>query len=147
MTRIVRVGSEEEVCFQLANYLRLRHPGLAHHFDYGSGLKMTMGQAVRQKRLNDRSWPDLFIAAAHDDYYGQFIEIKREGIRLTKKDGTPASPHIAEQSVRLISLSDAGYYAAFGVGYEHCVQLIERYLSKPKTHLITMGDNHEPLFA
>lgn len=56
--------TESQIQEMVADYLRLHLPDLLFHSDFGSGVKLTMGQAVRQKRLNGgrRAWPDLFIA-------------------------------------------------------------------------------------
>lgn len=136
------VGSEEDLALQLARYLRYAHSDVLFHFDYGSGLKMTMGQAVRQKRLNERSWPDLFIAvptrcepllAAEGDtpalqQHGLFLELKRAGTRLRKRNGDWASNHLAEQAATLERLRAAGYGAEFAVGIDEAVRLIDNYL-------------------
>lgn len=131
------VGSEEELCFQLASYLRYSHPDVLFHFDFGSGTKLSMTQAVRQKRMNARSWPDLFVAKpryyhSHDDkfleYGGLFLELKREGTKLRKLDGSWVSPHVAEQDAVLEQLAESGYVAQFAVGLDHAIELIESYL-------------------
>lgn len=56
--------SEADLQIQVADYLRLRYPDVMFHSDFGSGVKLTPGQAVRQKRQNGgrRAWPDIFIA-------------------------------------------------------------------------------------
>lgn len=56
--------SESDLQIQVADYLRLRYPDVIFHSDFGSGVKLTPGQAVRQKRQNGgrRAWPDIFIA-------------------------------------------------------------------------------------
>lgn len=48
----------------VADYLRLQYPHVLFHSDFGAGLKLTPGQAAKQKRQNGgrRAWPDLFIA-------------------------------------------------------------------------------------
>ncbi len=135
-----QVNSEDALSFRIAEYLRTYHPGVLFHWDYGSGLKMTMGQAVRQKRLNKRSWPDLFIAqpAYLDEggtltgelcYHGLFIELKREGTRLKKANGMYANEHVTEQAMTLELLQDAGYIAQFAVGYEAATEIIDSYLA------------------
>jgi hypothetical protein len=111
---------------------------LLWHFDYGSGLKMTMSQAARQKRLNRKSWPDLFIANPVDIRHGQsrsgaypglFLELKREGTRIYKRDGLlVANEHIKEQAAVLQELRDQGYAADFAVGLDDAIEKIDNYL-------------------
>lgn len=129
--------TESQIQEMVADYLRFRHPDVLFHSDFGSGVKLTMGQAVRQKRLNGgrRAWPDLFIAQPkfihvnHGQWqHGLFIELKKEGIRLKKKNGEWASDHIAEQAKVLGELRNAGYIAEFAVGYDEAVAIIDNYL-------------------
>lgn len=56
--------SESDLQIQVADYLRLRYPDVMFHSDFGSGVKLTPGQAVKQKRQNGgrRAWPDMVIA-------------------------------------------------------------------------------------
>ena len=130
---VKKFNSEEMLHLQVADYLRYFYPHALFHSDFGSGIKLTMGQAVRQKRLNGgrRAWPDLFIA---DDggrkALGLFIELKRDGERIYKKDGSPASDHIAEQQAVGIELMKRGYKFEFGVGFEATKKIIDNYLGK-----------------
>lgn len=134
--------TELELQAQVADYIRLRYPSVIFHSDFGSGIKLTMGQAIKQKRLNGgrRSWPDMFIAETiiskimHNDgsynaYSGLFVELKREGTRIFKKDGKlVADEHIREQYDMLHDLRARGYAAEFACGYEEAVTLIDSYM-------------------
>lgn len=144
--------TELELQAQVADYLRLQYPGVLFHSDFGSGIKLTMGQAIKQKRLQGgrRSWPDMFIAEpknvkaeckvitdgdvieeAHflEQKYGLFIELKKEGTRIFKKDGTLVSDaHICEQFDMLEQLRRRGYMAEFACGFDEAKKLIDEYL-------------------
>lgn len=144
---------ELDVQQQVADYLRLQYPHVIFHSDFGSGIKLTMGQAVKQKRLNGgrRSWPDMFIAEpknvkakckvitsgevikeAHflEQKYGLFIELKRPGVKIFKKDGTlVADEHIREQFDMLEQLRKRGYAAEFACGFDEAKKIIEEYLA------------------
>lgn len=130
---------EIEVQAMVADYLRLHYPGVLFHSDFGSGIKLTMGQVVKQKRLNGgrRAWPDMLIAEPmprcvdgswNHEYNGLFIELKKEGTRLKKRNGEWASEHIAEQSQVLQALQDRGYKADFALGFDQAKRLIDDYL-------------------
>lgn len=130
---------EIEIQAIVADYLRLHYPRVLFHSDFGSGIKLTMGQAVKQKRLNGgrRAWPDMFIAEPmpryvdgswNHEYNGLFIELKKEGTRLKKRNGEWASEHIAEQSQVLQALQDRGYKADFALGFDQARRLIDDYL-------------------
>lgn len=121
---------ESDLQVQVADYLRLRYKDVQFHSDYGSGLKLTQGQAMKQKRQNGgrRGWPDLFIAEPKNGLHGLFIELKKAGTRLKKKDGTWASDHLAEQNEMLNKLQAKGYAAYFARGYNEVKDIIDEYL-------------------
>lgn len=122
--------SEADLQVKVADYLRLQYPSVIFHSDYGSGIKLTMAQAVRQKRQNGgrRAWPDMFIAEPRGESSGIFIELKREGTRLRKKNGDFASEHIQEQAKLLEELRRKGYEAEFACGFDEAKTIIDRYL-------------------
>ena len=126
----------------IADYLRLRYPHVLFHSDYGSGIKLTPGQSRIQYRQNGgrRGWPDMFIAEPmiirrgekEYHYAGLFIELKREGTRIYKKDGVSfATSHLADQYEVLVALNRAGYLAMFAVGFDQAKQIIDEYLGCP----------------
>jgi hypothetical protein len=143
--------SEADLQVQVADYLRLQYPDVMFHSDYGSGIKLTMGQAIKQKRQNGgrRAWPDMFIAEPivresetgqfYKGYYyptkqvynGLFLELKRPGTRIFKKDGTlVANEHIREQFDILEQLRKRGYMAEFACGFDEAKRIIDGYLGK-----------------
>lgn len=127
---------EADLQVAVADYIRLKYPNALFHSDFGSGIKMTKGQAIKQKRQNGgrRGWPDMFIAEPYYGGYGLFIELKKEGTRIRKKDGSPASEHIAEQARVLTQLDERGYFAKFAVGFDEAKKIIDWYLGgKPWT--------------
>lgn len=125
---------ESDLQVQIADYLRLQYPDVLFHSDFGSGVKLTVGQAVKQKRQNGgrRAWPDMFIAetvqVSGTWYHGLFLELKKEGVRLKKKSGEWANEHIAEQANVLHQLETRGYKAEFTVGFDEAKKLIDEYL-------------------
>lgn len=148
--------TELELQAQVADYLRLQYPDVLFHSDFGSGIKLTMGQAIKQKRLQGgrRSWPDMFIAEPKnvkaeckvitdggvieearflEQKYGLFIELKKEGTRIFKKDGTLVSDaHICEQFDMLEQLRRRGYIAEFACGFDEAKKIIDEYLKPNK---------------
>lgn len=124
--------TEAQLQIQVAGYIRLRHPDVLFHSDYGSGIKLTMNQARIQKHQNGgrRAWPDIFIAEPIGISSGLFIELKREGVRILKKDGAlVADAHIREQYDLLCELEARGYKAFFAVGFEQAQYIIDSYLA------------------
>lgn len=155
--------TESELQIQVADYLRLKYPNVMFHSDFGSGVKLTPGQAAKQKRQNGgrRAWPDITVAHVKIDqcvgsrdygppffhtsspgiyldssilgderniWTGMYIELKKEGTRLRKKNGEWATEHIAEQAATLEQLRERGYCAEFAVGFEEAKKIIDEYL-------------------
>lgn len=130
--------NEHQLYEQIARYILLQYPDVCYRFDLAADLKLTIGQATKHKRLHPRrGYPDLFIAEPaprcidgswKHEWHGLFIEIKKDGTRLKKKNGEWASEHIAEQAAMLEDLEDRGYRAEFAVGFEKAVNIIDDYL-------------------
>ena len=127
---------ERDLQTKVADYIRLQYPKAIFHSDYGSGIKLTVRQATIQKRQNGfrRGWPDMFIAEKSalangaTLFSGLFLELKREGARLKKRNGEWASDHIAEQAEIIGQLNERGYLAAFAVGFDEAKEIIDKYL-------------------
>lgn len=143
---------EASVHFQVAQYLKAQYPKVIFRTDFAAGIRMTMGQAVKHKSLQaGRAYPDLFIAEAYPNsfkrakiseginrgsdgmfavkYLGLYLELKREGTRLWKKNGEPVDVHVAEQNQVLSELTYRGYKAEFAIGFDEAKKLIDEYLN------------------
>lgn len=139
---------EHDIYILIADYLRYQYPQVIYRFDLAADLKLTMGQASKHKRLQRyRGYPDLFIAetviskirqndGSYDAYSGLFVELKREGTRIFKKDGKlVADEHIREQFDMLSDLRARGYAAEFGIGFEATKELIDSYMRGEYAHI------------
>lgn len=122
--------TEADLQVQVAYYLRLQYPDVIFHSDYGSGVRLTRYQANVQRKQNGgrRAYPDMFIAKMMHGKGGLFIELKKEGTKLKKKDGTWLTSHLAEQAEMLEMLKMEGYEACFGVGFDNTKAIIDSYL-------------------
>ena len=126
--------SEKELHKAVCNYIRLQYNGTLFNSDLAGSMKLTMGQAAQLKPLrSNRGFPDIAIyeprqSLKNGSYHGLFIELKKEGERLYKKDGTPATDHIAEQLDCLLHLRKRGYAAAFAIGFMAAKQIIDSYM-------------------
>ena len=121
--------SEKRLHFQVCEYLKLQYPNVIFNTDL-SGIRLTMGQAVQAKKLrSSNGFPDLVIYENRMDYPALFIELKRKGERIYKKDGTPVNEHITEQLEMLKKLKRRGFMADFALGFEEAKELIDWYLT------------------
>lgn len=121
----------------IAVYLKLQYPAITFRTDFAAGIKMTMGQAVKHKKLqSEDKYPDLFIAEPRGGYCGLFLEIKRDVHELLNKNGSfKKSDHLDGQRAMLQKLNKKGYRARFAAGFDHAKQLIDQYLSLPIKNL------------
>ena len=121
---------EHDIYKMIADYLRYQYPTVIYRFDLAADLKLTMGQASKHKRLQRyRGYPDLFIAEPKGKYGGLFLEIKKDGVRIFKQDGTLVSDgHIREQYDMLEQLRRREYAANFACGFDEAKALIDRYM-------------------
>lgn len=146
--------SESQLQIAVANYLSTRYPNVLFHSDFGSGVRLTAGQARVNSAQNAgrRGWPDLFIATPRHPFpeneewiCGLFIELKAEGVRIYKRNGDCASKHIAEQGEVLDALSEEGYLGVFCCGFDDAVKTIDYYLSDNIGELIYYKSIEEEL--
>lgn len=121
---------ELSLCIKLADWIRDNYPDLIFHFDYAAGVKLHIHTAKNLKRLNKKSYPDLFIAEPRNGFAGLFIEVKTEKSNPFLKNGNVSKiKHIQEQYKVLLQLESKGYLTEFGVGLEDCKKIIKNYLT------------------
>jgi hypothetical protein len=116
---------EESLHIAVCNYLRLQYPSVIFTSE-SSGVKLTMGQAVKAKKMRSGDkLPDLWILQPSKYYHGLLIELKAEN-PYTKK-GTPKTDHIAKQLETIAKLNDKGYCAVMCNGFNEAKQMIDSY--------------------
>ena len=126
----IKRASETDEQKLFVKYWHLQHPDILIFADM-KGINLNIVTAVAAKDAGcTRGWPDLFIARKNKGFAGCFIELKRTGTRLRKKNGEWASPHIAEQDNVQQKLRDEGYYAEFAVGFDEAVRQAEEYVAR-----------------
>lgn len=121
---------ESTIHKQICDYIKLQYPDVMFVTDL-SGIKLTIGQAVKLKSLRStRAWPDLFIAKPNSRYCGMFLEIKRDSIEVYRKDGSLKTniQHVKEQSDVLDKLCSKKYFANFACGFDEAKEMIDKYM-------------------
>ena len=123
---------EQDIYNQLSQWLKLQHPKLVWRWDYAAGQKMSVGMAMRMKKMQcGVAYPDFFLAKPSGKYAGCYIEIKMDGYDLYQKRNCLefVNSHIKDQYECLARLRAEGYYAVFGFGFENCKAIITDYLN------------------
>lgn len=113
----------------VCDYLKLQYPSVLFMSDTIASVKLTMGQAKRNKDIQKQGFktPDLIIFEPRNGFHGLFIELKTES--PFKKDGTIYSnEHLEGQAKTIEDLKQRGYYAAFSWGFDMTKQIIDNYL-------------------
>lgn len=124
---------ERVIQVALAGYINSHYPDVIFFNDWAAGAYLTSGQNKSRLRMNPKTgWPDLFIAHPGRGYSGLFLELKKEGTTIYKKDGTLVANKQIRLEARVLELLEAqGYCARFGVGYEKAAEFIDRYMGMP----------------
>lgn len=128
--KMVGRPSEKNVHQQIVDYLKAQYPEVIFRTDFAAGIKMTIGQAMKHKRLqHSRAFPDLTIY--HPGIAGKvlFLEIKRSRDEVLRKDGTfKKDEHIQEQAAMMDRLRGLGYSAQWALGFDNAKEIIDQWL-------------------
>jgi len=121
--------TEEQTHLKLCNYLHTNYPDIIFTSDL-NGIKLTPGQARKIKNLkSSKGIPDLIIFEPNKFYFGLLLEIKKEGVKVFKKNGDIIkNEHIQEQNTMIERLKQKGFLASFGIGYDDCKNIIDMYM-------------------
>lgn len=123
------MNSELDIHIAVCLYIKRLDDNILFSTNYASGLKLTARQASIQSKLqSSRGAPDLMVYEPRGEYVGLAIELKKDGVKLTKKNGLPASDHIKEQDEYLEALRERGWRCFFCVGYNDAIATIDEYL-------------------
>lgn len=126
------VSSEKSLHKAVCDYLRCQYPKVIFNTDL-SGIKLTKGQAIQTKSLRSgKGFPDIMIFEPRAGKHGLFIELKREGEKIFKKDSRLKSEHLEEQAAMIAKLNERGYYATFCIGMDEAIKVIDWYLTIKK---------------
>jgi len=125
--------SERRIHKRVTVYLRHSYPEVRFHTSLDGE---AMGDYQRQ-HVGMLQWgsgfPDLMVFKPSGEYSGLAIEIKKDGESPYKKDGSLRSgKHFVNQEGWIRYLRKQGWKAEFGVGYSHCIDIIEDYFKHGK---------------
>ncbi len=146
---IYKKRTEENLQVRVCNYIRKHYPLAMFHADYAAGLKLTDWQRIQMMKMRSHDGqPDISLDYPSRDYHGLRIELKAEGTKIYKKDGTTLrkqpyvrryrngtvkrGDHLAEQADTLMKYNRLGYCARFGIGYDATIKLVRWYMDEPE---------------
>jgi len=121
--------NEKDLQINVCSWLKLQYPDVIFTSE-SSGLRLTMGQARSlAKQRSGKGLPDLMILEPRGDYSGLFIELKREGEKVFRRDGQIRSDvHLQEQYNIINRLNNKGYLAGFAIGFDEARNMITKYM-------------------
>jgi len=121
--------TEKQTHIAFCKYMKLQYPDLIFITE-ASGLRLPIGMAKQLKSMRSTDGlPDIFIARAVRPYNGLFIELKRDGEKLTKLDGTYKTPHLENQATTMRKLYGEGYAVGFAIGLDEAVSILRKYMA------------------
>ena len=109
---------ESLLATRVANYLKTKHPMTVYRFDLAADLKMTIGQAKRNKDLHGKfsaGYPDLVVFGSKGAF---FLELKAGKV--------PNNDHTRRQRAFHDVLRLKGYVVDFICSFDEAVDFIEK---------------------
>ena len=117
--RVTTSEAEEQMAvIKWAELMSNKHPCLKWLYHTPNGGSRNVAEAANLKRMGVKAGvPDLCLPYPSNGYHGLYIEMKRDGGRLT-----------AAQREYLAWLNENGYRAVVCYGTEHAINVLEYYL-------------------
>ena len=125
---------------QLMAWVKNRYPEILCETDI-AGAKLTPVQArkIYAQRQPRKGWPDVRIFEPRGEYSAFFIEYKKTGANILKRDGElRADEHLRQQAKLHKALLERGYLAGFVVGLENAKRAVKAYLNSDFDNLKTV---------
>jgi hypothetical protein len=125
-----RNSQEDNEQFKVIKYLKEKHPDVLFRVSI-DGLRLPIGILMKMKKSGglQRSLPDIEIFYPNKGYHGLFIEMKRTGRKLKKKNGNWADDRLEEQANTILKLNNLGYFATFADGEVDAIKIIDQYFN------------------
>ena len=118
--------TEEQIHLEICRYIKLKYPSVLFTSE-NSGLRVFWKQAKMLKAMRSCSGlPDIMIFEPRKQKAGMFLEVKKEGTKIYKRDGDlRKDKHLNEQEEILHRLKQKGYFAEFVVGFAEARSIID----------------------
>src|SRR5665647_628335 len=123
---VLKQQSEKELQKMVCDYLKIAYPAVIFNSDMAGAMKLTIGQAVQISKLrSNKGFPDISIYEPRGEFHGLFIELKKEGEVLYKRNGEAVTEHVQEQINCMRLLNAKGYYPMFAIGFDMAKSIID----------------------
>lgn len=123
------LGKEDILQRQVIEYLELKYK--VTPICMGTEGKKSPFERFKFKWMGGQSGvSDLFIPVPRSIYSGLFIELKKEGAKIFKKDGSlyaSNKDHHQRQLDFINEMNRRGYYAGLCIGFEEAKKVIDEY--------------------
>lgn len=128
------MAKEKHIHTRIAQHIKDKYPWVLFMSD-PSGLRVPMGVRMQIKAQRSiHTIPDMIILEPRGGFYGLIIEVKRSEDEVYKKDGELRKhDRIEAQERSLLFLRAKGYKTSFGLGYEHTINVIDKYMAMPES--------------
>ena len=125
--------TEKEIHLNVCTYLKTQYKKVIFTSDL-SGLRLSIGQSVQVKKMRSSNGiPDILIFKPKIEdgkiWHGLFIELKKDNVKLFKKDGSIVSDHIKEQFEMRYKLLNLRYFTSFVFGFDEAIKMIDWYMN------------------
>lgn len=132
---------EENIQIAVAKYLMMQYPDVIFNSDIASGMKLTMGQAVRAKAMrSEKGQPDMILLEPRGGYFGLCMELKNKFSDVFLANGKisdcKSKQHVRDQAAILERLRNKGYSAMFVCGFVESKFAIDFYMKLPTTERV-----------
>jgi hypothetical protein len=129
--------AEDSLYKQVGVLMKICYPDAIYRFDFGAGAYLNKNYRLmslqKSIQMDGVKYPDFFLAEPvmmdGDIRHGLYLEMKAEGEKIFKKDGSYVSDHVRQQAECLKKLQDRGYWAMFAIGIHSVQDIIDSYLS------------------
>lgn len=129
----IKAATEKQLHSSIADWINLQFPNVIFLSD-PSGMRLSMGLRLEAKRKRCARYkiPDLIILHPNKQIglNGLCLELKKQGEKIYKRDGSWINEHVEEQAKTLARLKEIGYAACFAIGFDEAVEIIQDYLKQ-----------------
>ena len=121
------IKPEDKVCLAMLEYIQLKHPDLYKTAlkIHNEGERSYWTNRLLQKLGFRTGASDYFFTYPHNGKHGLFIEVKRNGWKITPSQ----KEHVERQKKFIEDMKAHGYSAYFCVGIDECIKAVDEYMS------------------